>query len=46
MTKYPTRVVVVDDQAHIRESVRAFLCTFPDFDLAGEAADGFDWYRR
>lgn len=36
----PTRVLIVDDSAHAREGLRALLKTRPEFEIAGEAANG------
>jgi CheY-like chemotaxis protein len=38
----PTRVVVVDDQADMRMLLRIWLEGDPDFEVVGEAGDGFD----
>jgi DNA-binding NarL/FixJ family response regulator len=36
----PIRILLVDDQALFRESMRAFLNLQPDFQVVGEAANG------
>ncbi|MDP9245562.1 MAG: response regulator, partial [Chloroflexota bacterium] len=36
-----TRILVADDHLAVREGVRAMLETEPDFEVVGEAADGF-----
>jgi YesN/AraC family two-component response regulator len=41
----PTRVLIVDDSAHAREGLRALLRTWPEFEIAGEAANGLDALR-
>jgi DNA-binding NarL/FixJ family response regulator len=41
----PTRVLIVDDSAHAREGLRALLRTWPEFEIAGEAANGRDALR-
>ena len=34
------RILLVDDVEKIREALRAFLATYPHFDIVGEARDG------
>jgi DNA-binding NarL/FixJ family response regulator len=41
----PTRVLIVDDSAHAREGLRALLRTWPEFEIAGEAANGLEALR-
>lgn len=39
------RVLIVDDHPVVREGIRAVLDLLPDFDIAGEAADGDEAIR-
>jgi DNA-binding NarL/FixJ family response regulator len=39
------RVVLVDDQALVREGVRSLLSLLPDIEVVGEAVDGLDALR-
>ena len=39
------RIMLVDDVAKIRESLRALLATDPHFDIVGEACDGEEAVR-
>lgn len=39
MNAEPTRVVIADDHILVRQGIRAFLETYPDLILAGEAED-------
>lgn len=39
MSNEPTRVVIADDHILVRQGIRAFLETYPDLVLAGEAED-------
>ncbi len=39
MSNEPTRVVIADDHILVRQGIRAFLETYPDLILAGEAED-------
>ncbi len=39
MNAKPTRVVIADDHILVRQGIRAFLETYPDLILAGEAED-------
>jgi PAS domain S-box-containing protein len=39
-TSSPARLVVVDDQAIVREGLRTMLASEPDFEVVGEATDG------
>jgi DNA-binding NarL/FixJ family response regulator len=39
-TSTPSRLVIADDQAIVREGLRAMLAKEPDFEVVGEAADG------
>lgn len=36
----PKRILIVDDNEHIRKSARSFLESHPDFEICGEAVDG------
>jgi DNA-binding NarL/FixJ family response regulator len=36
----PTRILIVDDHALVRQGFRALLSTIPDFEVVGEAANG------
>ena len=40
MTPPPVRLLVVDDHPVVRQGLRTFLETRPDFEVVGEAADG------
>ncbi len=40
MINQPLRVVVVDDQASVRDGLVALLSTLPSFDVVGDAGDG------
>jgi two-component system, NarL family, nitrate/nitrite response regulator NarL len=39
------RIVVIDDHTLFRRGITALLARVPDFDVVGEAADGFDGIR-
>ncbi|WP_246222493.1 response regulator [Phytoactinopolyspora limicola] len=39
-TRAPTRVLIVDDQAMVRQGFGALLAAQPDIDVVGDAADG------
>jgi DNA-binding NarL/FixJ family response regulator len=41
----PTRVLIVDDREQPRRGLRAFLGTFRDMEVVGEASDGFEAVR-
>ena len=41
----PIRIVVVDDHTLFRRGITALLSRVPGFDVAGEAADGFEGIR-
>lgn len=43
---HSTRVLVVDDFAPWRGYLRSFLTRQPQFDIVGEAIDGFDAVRK
>ncbi len=45
-TLRPRRVLVVDDDAAVRESYRSFFATEPAVDLVGEARDGAEGVRQ
>jgi two-component system response regulator NreC len=38
----PIRVLLADDHAVLRDSLRAFLSMYPDIEVVGEAADGVE----
>ena len=40
MSEYPTRVMLADDQALVREGLRRILDREPDLEVVGEAVDG------
>src|SRR5438093_5252549 len=40
MTTAPARLLIVDDHPVVRQGLRAFLETRPDFEVVGEAGDG------
>ena len=40
------RILIVDDSDSTRGSVREFLESRPDFEVCGEAADGFEGVQR
>ena len=40
MTPSPVRLLIVDDHPVVRQGLRAFLETRPDFEVVGEAGDG------
>lgn len=40
MTSEPIRVLLIDDHAVVRRGLRAFLTTYEDIDVVGEAAGG------
>jgi DNA-binding NarL/FixJ family response regulator len=40
MTSAPVRLLVVDDHPVVRQGLRTFLDTRPDFEVVGEAGDG------
>jgi two-component system, NarL family, nitrate/nitrite response regulator NarL len=40
------RILIVDDSALIRGLLRAFLESRPDFEICGEAADGFEGVEK
>src|SRR5207247_2454175 len=40
VTTLPVRLLIVDDHPVVRQGLRAFLETRPDFEVVGEAADG------
>lgn len=40
MTKFPIRIVIVDDHAVVRSGLSDFVLVFDDFDLIGEADGG------
>lgn len=42
MTEHPIRVLIVDDQAMVRQGFGALLAAQPDIDVVGDAADGAD----
>ena len=42
MSERRIRIVVVDDHTLFRRGITALLSRVPDFDVAGEAADGFE----
>jgi NarL family two-component system response regulator LiaR len=42
MMSEPITVLIVDDHAMVRQGVRAFLVTQPDFSVVGEASSGED----
>jgi two-component system, NarL family, nitrate/nitrite response regulator NarL len=44
-TGAPIRVVVVDDHTLFRRGITALLASVPDFEIVGEAADGFEGIR-
>jgi NarL family two-component system response regulator LiaR len=46
MTPAPITVLIVDDHAVVRQGVRAFLETQPDFAVIGEAEAGLEAVRR
>lgn len=39
MTTAPLRIAIADDHVLVRQGIRAFLQTCPDFDIVGEAED-------
>ena len=39
MTTKPIRIVIADDHVMVRQGIRAFLETYPDLDIVGEADD-------
>ncbi|MBC2717228.1 MAG: response regulator transcription factor [Desulfobacteraceae bacterium] len=39
------RIVIAEDHTILREGLRALLCTDPEFDVVGEAADGLEAIR-
>lgn len=41
----PLRLLIAEDHALVRDGLRAWLETQPDFDLVGEAADGLEAIR-
>jgi NarL family two-component system response regulator LiaR len=41
-----TRVLLVDDQAVVRQGLRAYLSVDPELEVVGEATDGADAVRR
>ncbi|NMB90416.1 MAG: response regulator transcription factor [Chloroflexi bacterium] len=43
--KTPIRIVIADDHSIVREGLRLILETRPEFELAGEAADGAEALR-
>jgi len=42
VTEHPIRVLIVDDQAMVRQGFGALLAAQPDIDVVGDAADGAD----
>ncbi len=42
MTERPIKVLIVDDQAMVRQGFGALLAAQPDIDVVGDAADGAD----
>jgi len=38
----PIRVLLADDHAVLRDSLRAFLAMYPDLEVIGEASDGVE----
>lgn len=40
MTADPIRLLIADDHPVVRQGLRTFLATWPDFEVAGEAGDG------
>ncbi|MBK7660196.1 MAG: response regulator transcription factor [Betaproteobacteria bacterium] len=38
----PVRLVVIDDHTLFRRGITALLARVPDFEVVGEAADGFE----
>ncbi|MCU0754424.1 MAG: response regulator transcription factor [Xanthomonadales bacterium] len=45
MSTPPLRLMIAEDHALVRDGLRAWLETQPDFDLVGEAADGHEAIR-
>src|SRR3989441_3062697 len=41
----PTRVLIADDHAPVRQGLRSFIDPDPEFDVVGEAVDGNDTVR-
>ena len=41
----PVRIVVIDDHTLFRRGITALLARVPDFEVVGEAADGFEGAR-
>ena len=44
--KTPTRLLIVEDHAILRDGLRTILADYQDFDIVGEAEDGFDALRQ
>jgi DNA-binding NarL/FixJ family response regulator len=40
VSKEPIRILIVDDQAVVRQGVRAYLSSLPDLDIVAEAGSG------
>jgi YesN/AraC family two-component response regulator len=43
---HPIRVLITDDHARSRNSLRALLATWPEIEVVGEAANGHEAVRR
>lgn len=40
MSSEPIRIVLIDDHAVVRKGLRAFLDTYPEIEVVGEAGGG------
>ncbi|MFQ3662345.1 MAG: response regulator transcription factor, partial [Chloroflexaceae bacterium] len=40
MSHEPIRIVLIDDHAIVRKGLRAFLDTYPEIEVVGEASGG------